>query len=173
MDVDLIIANDVSSETSKLTEALETLIFESVEAAEIKATINLTKLRLTELTNKFNIIDKADNSRKMEATRLTKRLLKEGVSFDTIVTVLKQEYPNKCKQTAINTDRKIQKISIEDQNVIQQFINENSGLTTNQIFEKFPNLNKPGISIFLKRLVGCVAVRAEGNTRARKYFPIT
>lgn len=169
---DEILVETDGTEVNAIEQALTGIEFESADTRAAKKALDAAKAKVAELTAVFAAANKADTTRKNDATRLAKRLLKEGLSTDTVVLTLTKEYGRTRKPAPAGEARKSHKISQEEQDAVLAFINSKPETTAKEIWGQFDSLDKQGISLTVKRLVSNGKVRAEGNTRQRKYFPI-
>jgi predicted HTH transcriptional regulator len=153
----------------KLIAAID---FESAEARSAKKALEIAKAKIAELSADYTAKNKVDNGKKTDATRLAKRLLKEGLSEDTVAELLRKEYGRTRKPAPTGEARKSHKIEAEAQEAVLNFINSKPETTAREIWDQFQTMDKQGISMTVKKLVVEGKIRAEGNTRQRKYYPI-
>ena len=169
---EILVTETEETEVNVVEQVLAGIEFESAATRTAMKALEIAKAKVTELSTAFSAANKADTSRKNDATRLAKRLLKEGLSTDTIALTLTKEYGRTRKPAPAGEARKSHKISQEEQDAVLAFINSKPETTAKEIWGQFDSLDKQGISLTVKRLVSGGKVRAEGNTRQRKYFPV-
>lgn len=168
--MDEITADTTVSDIDTVMSGLE---FESSETRTAKKALELAKAKVAELSVAFTASEKQDSARRNEATRLAKRLLKEGLSVDTVALALQKEYGRIRKAAPAGEARKSHKLSDEGKVSILNFVNSHpAGISAKDIWDEFAALDKQGVSGVVKRLVDDGNIRAVGNTRQRKYFPI-
>ena len=161
------------TENKDLATALAGLEFESADARLARKALDAAKIKVAELSEKAAAFDKQDNAQKKAATRLATRLLKEGISVEAVVAAMQKEYGRVRKAMPTGDARKSHKLEQDIQGKILGFVTEHAnGISAKEIWGAFANNDKQGVSIVVKRLVDENKIRAVGNTRQRKYFPV-
>ena len=173
MEQEITVTPTQETENPNLSIVLAGLCFESPEAKTLRKDLDAAKVKVAELSEKFSAIDKHDNSQKNSATRLAKKLLKDGLSVEAVTALLQTQYGRTRKSSSVGDMRKSHKLEQDIQEKILGFVAGHAdGISAREIWGAFADADKLGVSIIVKQLVKEGKITAVGNTRQRKYFPV-